>query len=343
MGQPRVAVSCQLDPVTSPRIVSLLPSATEIVCALGFADALVGRSHECDFPLEVEELPVCTAPRIDPSGSSEEIHARVGRQLADAASIYSVDAELLERLRPTHIVTQVHCEVCAVSLADVRAAVHGSETSTAEIVALGASTLAQALEDIERVAAALGVAERGAGVTSRLRGRMNELAAAAAPLRKPRVLTIEWLAPAMAAGNWIPEMIGMAGGENLAGEPGRHSPWLATGELDALDPDVIAVFPCGFSLERTESEMRRPAEASGLGATRAALEGSVFLADGNQFFNRPGPRLVESLEIFAEMLHPEKFDFGHRGKSWRPWPPGRELTRSRSVRSAGLPNSRGLS
>ncbi|HYK41105.1 MAG TPA: cobalamin-binding protein, partial [Thermoanaerobaculia bacterium] len=252
--------------------------------------------------------------------SSEEIHARVGRQLAEAASVYSVDAELLESLRPTHIVTQVHCEVCAVSLGDVRAAVHGSATAAAEIVALGASTLAQALEDMERVAASLAVPARGTGVTSRLRARMNGIAAAAAPLPRPRVLTIEWLAPLMAAGNWIPQMIEMAGGENLAGETGRHSPWLETGALDALDPDVIAVFPCGFSLERTESEMRRLAEASGLAGTRAALEGRLFLADGNQFFNRPGPRLVESLEMFAEMLHPEKFDFGHGRTSWRPWP-----------------------
>lgn len=309
--------------MTGPRIVSLLPSATEIVCALGFADALVGRSHECDFPPEVVDIPVCTAPRIDASGSSEEIHARVEQQLARAVSVYTVDADLLETLAPTHIVTQVHCEVCAVSLADVRLAISGSATSTAQIVSLGASTVAQALGDVERVAAALGVCDRGSRLTSRLRARMGDVASAgfaAVPAGgRPRVLTIEWLAPLMAAGNWIPEMIEMAGGENLMGEPGRHSPWLDAGALQSMDPDVIAVFPCGFSLERTEAEMRRLAAASGLGGTRAAGEGRVFLADGNQFFNRPGPRLIESLEILAEMFHPEKFDFGHREKSWRPW------------------------
>jgi iron complex transport system substrate-binding protein len=309
--------------VSTPRIVSLLPSATEIVCALGFADALVGRSHECDFPPEVVDLPVLTAPRIDASGSSEEIHAQVEEQLARAVSVYTVDGDLLEKLAPTHIVTQIHCEVCAVSLADVRAAVSGSATSTAEIVALGASTVAEALGDVERVAAALGVRDRGSRVTSRLRARMTDVASAAvgavAAGGRPTVLTIEWLAPLMAAGNWIPEMIEMAGGENLAGEPGRHSPWLDAGALQAMDPDVIAVFPCGFSLERTEAEMRRLAEASGLDSTRAAGEGRVFLADGNQFFNRPGPRLVESLEILAEMFHPGRVDFGHRGRSWLPW------------------------
>jgi iron complex transport system substrate-binding protein len=302
------------------RIVSLLPSATEIVCALGFADALVGRSHECDFPPGVVDLPVCTAPRIDASGSSEQIHARVEERLAQATSVYSVDADLLETLAPTHIVTQVHCEVCAVSLMDVRRAIGGSGSFNPQIVTLGASTIREALEDIERVAASLEIPARGSALTSRLRARMNEIAssASAAP-RRPRVLTIEWLAPLMAAGNWIPEMVEMAGGENLLGETGRHSPWLAAGAIAASDPDLIAVFPCGFSLERTQAEADRLAEESGLAAARASRDGRVLLADGNQFFNRPGPRLAESLEILAEMLHPERFDFGHRETSWRPW------------------------
>ena len=308
--------------MTSPRIVSLLPSATEIVCALGFADALVGRSHECDFPPEVEELPVCTAAKIDASGTSEEIHAGVGERLAEAASVYSVDADLLEALAPTHIVTQVHCEVCAVSLADVRRAMEDFGSPRTRIVALGASTVRETLRDIECVASSLGVSERGLSLTSRLRGRMDEIARAARSERlRPRVLTVEWLSPLMAAGNWIPEMVEMAGGQNLRGESGHHSPWLAPDDLEAADPDRIVVFPCGFSLERTEAEAARLAEVSRIGQTRAAREGGVFLADGNQFFNRPGPRLAESLEILAEMLHPEAFDFGHRGKAWRPWSP----------------------
>jgi iron complex transport system substrate-binding protein len=152
---------------------------------------------------------------------------------------------------------------------------------------------------------------------------MDDVASAASTSdHRPRVLTIEWLSPLMGAGNWIPEMVEAAGGENLVGERGRHSPWLAPGELAAADPDVIAVFPCGFTLERTELEAARLAEPSGLEETRAAREGRVLLADGNQFFNRPGPRLVESLEILAEMIHPESFDFGHRGAAWKPWRTG---------------------
>jgi len=304
------------------RIVSLLPSATEIVCALGFADALVGRSHECDFPAEVEELPVCTAPWIDPSGSSAQIHAAVEQRLAQAASVYRVDEELLDALRPTHVVTQVHCEVCAVSLADVRAALPPSGGASPELVVLNASTVEEAFRDIERVGDALGAAERGRRLTAGLRERMGEIARASACAgRRPRVLTIEWLAPLMTAGNWIPEMVEMAGGENVLGEAGRHSPWLGAGELAASAPDVLAVFPCGFSLERTEAEASLLRDAPGFAGSPAASSGRVFLADGNQFFNRPGPRLVESLEILAEMLHPELFRFGHRGVSWRPFQP----------------------
>ncbi len=302
------------------RIVSLLPSATEIVAALGFGDALVGRSHECDFPPGVEELPVLTAPLIDPSGSSREIHEQVGKRLADAASVYRVDADLLRALAPTHVVTQVHCEVCAVSLGDVREALGGGSEPAPVLVALGASTLAEVMADIERVAVALGAAAEGASATRALSGRLQAIEADAvrAP-RRPRVATIEWLSPPMAAGNWVPELVRMAGGENLFGEPGRHSPWLAPNALAAADPDVVVVFPCGFSLERTESEAHLLRDIPGFDRTAAAASGSVFLADGNQYFNRPGPRLVESLEILAEILHPERFPFGREGVSWKRW------------------------
>ena len=307
----------------SPRIVSLLPSATEIVSALGFADALVGRSHECDFPPEVRELPVVTSPKLDPSGTSREIHARMEELFAEAVSVYRVDAELLLALAPTLVVTQVHCDVCAVNLADVRGAVAGW-TKAPALLALRASTVAEVLHDIERVAAALGVPKRGAALASRFASRMEEIgagaAAAAVTSRRPRVATIEWLSPPMAAGNWIPELVEMAGGENLFGERGWHSPWLAPDALREADPDVIVAFPCGFGLERTEADAALLEEIPGWETLAAVRRGAVYLADGNQFFNRPGPRLVESLEILAEILHPARFDFGHRGVAWRTRP-----------------------
>jgi iron complex transport system substrate-binding protein len=304
------------------RIVSLLPSATEIACALGFADALVGRSHECDFPDEVEELPICTAPKLDPRGSAEEIHRAVSSLVSEGLSVYRVDEALLRELAPTHVLTQVHCEVCAVSLGDVQASLEGWTGAPPRVVALSAASLSDVFSDFERVAESLGIPGRGRALAGRMRKRMSEIAEAARALpERPRVAAIEWLSPPMAAGNWMPEIVAMAGAVNLMGEAGRHSPWIAWDDVIAADPDVLMIFPCGFSLSRVRREAEdlvRNADFLGL---RAAREGRVFLCDGHQYFNRPGPRLVETLEILAEALHPGAFAFGHEGTGWERMPP----------------------
>lgn len=299
------------------RVVSLLPSATEIVAALGLRRTLVGRSHECDFPRGVEALPVCTASKIDASGSSEEVHRRVDALLSEALSVYRVCTERLKSLAPTHVVTQVQCEVCAVSLTDVERALAEWTGERPKLVALGGATLAQVFEDILRVAAALEVPGPGASLVAGLSARMDAVAARARRLpTRPRVATIEWLSPPMAAGNWIPELVEMAGGANVFGERGHHSPWLAPEALVESDPDVIVVFPCGFPLDRTRAEAGLLSRLRGWESLSAVKRGAVFLAEGNQFFNRPGPRLAESLEILAEILHPESFSFGHEGRGW---------------------------
>lgn len=305
--------------MSAPRIVSLLPSATEIVAALGFADALVGRSHECDYPDEVEDLPVCTEPKVDPRGSSEEIHRSVSALLAQTLSVYRVDAGRLRALEPTHLVTQVQCEVCAVSLEEVEEALAAWTDASARprLTALNPASLADVFDDIGRVAAALGVPERGARLVARLRERMDRIAAAASGLPRPRVATIEWLSPLMTAGNWMPELVEMAGGENLFGAAGAHSPWLSWDALRSEDPDVLVVFPCGFPLERVESEIGLLTSLPGWNGLAAVAAGRVFLAEANQYFNRPGPRLAETLEILAEILHPDAFGFGHEGRAWR--------------------------
>lgn len=306
------------------RVVSLLPSATEIVAALGFGDALVGRSHECDFPEGVERLPVLTAPKLDPSGDSRAIHEAVTRLLAQELSVYRVDASLLSALAPTHVVTQVHCEVCAVSLGDVQVVAADWPADGGQpprVVALGGSDLAGVFEDFRRVAAALGAPEKGESLAAAVSVRMAEVArrAAQASLR-PRVATIEWLDPLMAAGNWIPEMIEMAGGRNLFGKPGVHSSWMEAQDLVDADPDVVIAFPCGFSLDRGLAEARRLREIPGLDRTAAFRAGRVFVADGNQLFNRPGPRLAESLEALGEILHPDLCAYGLEGRAWRRLP-----------------------
>ncbi len=301
----------------TPRIVSLLPSATEIACALGFADALVGRSHECDFPDDVGDLPICTAPKLDPRASAEEIHRAVSSLVAEGLSVYRVDEDLLRELAPTHVLTQVHCEVCAVSLGDVEASLAGWSRGRPRVVALSAGTLSDVFSDFERVAEALGVPGRGRALESRMRARLSGISETARALpERPRVAAIEWLAPPMAAGNWMPEMVDMAGAANLMGEAGRHSSWISWSEVAAADPDALLVFPCGFSLARVRREAAELVGNAEFRGLRAIREGRVFLCDGHQFFNRPGPRLVETLEIMAEALHPDAFAFGHEGSGW---------------------------
>jgi len=301
-----------------PRIVSLISSATEIVCALGFEADLVGRSHECDFPPSVLRLPVCTAPKFDVHGASAEIDRNVKRLLEDATSVYRVDADLLKELQPDVIVTQSQCEVCAVSLKDVEQAVCSWAGNRARVVSLEPNNLADVWADIAHVAGALDAAERGAALIAELQARMQAIARRAAEgPRRPRVACLEWIDPLMAAGNWVPELVKLAGGVNLFGEAGRHSPWMTWEQLCAADPDVIVAVPCGLDLNRTHRELRTLMDKPEWPHLRAVRDGRVAVTDGNQYFNRPGPRLVESLEILAEILHPEVFRFGHQGTGWR--------------------------
>ena len=301
-----------------PRIVSLIASSTEIVCALGFGDQLVGRSHECDFPPWVQRLPVCTGPKFATDGTSYEIDQRVKAILAEGLSVYRVDAERLRALAPDVIVTQSQCEVCAVSLRDVEQAVCEWIESRPRIVSLEPYALADVWRDIATVATALGAAQRGVELVTRLRGRIEKIVEPARGLReRPSVAVVEWIDPLMAAGNWMPELVEMAGGVNLFGEAGKHSPWMTIEDLADRDPDWILVIPCGFDLERTRADMPALAARPEWMRLRAVRERRVVLGDGNQYFNRPGPRLVESLEILAEILHPEAFQFGHRGSGWQ--------------------------
>jgi iron complex transport system substrate-binding protein len=300
------------------RIVSLLPSATEIVCALGFEHALVGRSHECDFPPAVSHLPSLTTPKFNPEGSSAEVNRRVLTILRDALAVYRVDADRLRELQPDVIVTQSQCDVCAVSMRDVEDAVAQWVGIRPTIVSLAPYALADIFADIERVATALAVTERGSEVTRRLRSRMDAIATEARPLASvPRIAIIEWIDPLMAAGNWMPELVAMAAGGNLFGCAGEHSPWMKFDELTAADPEVILFSPCGFNMDRTLNELPALTGNPEWPRLQAVRQRKVFVADGNQYFNRPGPRIAESLEILAEILHPERFSFGHEGHGWR--------------------------
>ncbi|MGH7570750.1 MAG: cobalamin-binding protein [Gemmatimonadota bacterium] len=305
-----------------PRVASLIASSTEIVHALGLGELLVARSHECDYPPEVRELPAVTEPRFPTDGTSYEIDQRIRALVQEALSVYRVDADRLRAVQPDVIVTQTQCEVCAVSLGDVEEALAEWTGARPLVVPLSPDSLDAVWDDVRRVALALGSPEAGPGLVARLQDRMREVEVAAGALRRPAVACIEWIDPLMAAGNWMPELVALAGGESVVGEAGRHSPMLDWEELRALDPEVIFVSPCGFDLERTRVDMTALVRRPGWNELRAVRDGRVALADGVQYFNRPGPRLAESLEILAEILHPARFDFGHRGRGWEPLPAG---------------------
>ena len=299
------------------RIVSLIASSTEIVCALGKGDELVGRSHECDWPAWVKRLPQVTAPKFPTDGTSYEIDQRVKAIVQEGLAVYRVDAAALDALRPDVILTQSQCEVCAVSTRDVEAAVCQMIGSRPRIVSLEPNALDDIWRDVARVAEAIGVPERGQALVGELKARIEAVAdKARGATTRPTVACIEWVEPLMAAGNWMPTLVELAGGTNLFGVAGRHSPWMSFDELVARDPDLIVILPCGYDIARASQDLPFLERQPRWRTLRAVRDGRVFVADGNQFFNRPGPRLVESLEILAEILHPDVFTFGHEGTGW---------------------------
>ncbi len=300
-----------------PRVISLLPSATEIVAALGFAQNLVGRSHECDFPSGVEQLPVCSASKVPGRGSSFEIDERVKAIVAEGLSVYRVDVERLRALQPDLILTQTQCAVCAVTPRDLEDALCTWVGTEPEILSLEPNNLDDVWNDVHRVGDALGVSRRADDLIVSLRHRLAEIHEKVEAVEsRPRVAAIEWLGPLMAGGNWMPELIELAGGRSLFARAGEHSCWLDWPTLIQVDPDVILLLPCGFRISQTIADLDLLTRNPAWPKLRAVQREQVYLIDGHHFFNRPGPRLVESAEIVAEILHPDCFVFGHRGTGW---------------------------
>lgn len=301
------------------RIVSLIPSATEILANLGLIDAIVGRSHECDYPPEVKNLPICTQARLDSKASSSDIHADVNSLLQSALSIYQIKTDVLEQLQPTHILTQDQCDVCAVSLKEVEKAVATLTHSSPQIISLQPNILQDVWADIERVGKVFGV--DSVNVLENLEARVKicqQRIQGLSLAELPKVVCIEWTNPLMAAANWIPELVNLAGGQSLFCVAGQPSPHLQWDTLIANNPDVIIFMPCGFDLQRTRQEAQLLTQVPEWQKLHATQTGRVFVTDGNAYFNRPGPRLVDSLEILAEILHPEIFDYGYKGVGWEP-------------------------
>jgi iron complex transport system substrate-binding protein len=303
------------------RIASLLASGTELVCALGHGAQLVARSHECDDPPWVASLPALSRPTFDVSGSSGEIDLLVNQKLRAGEPLYAIDRERLRDLAPDIVITQVHCDVCAVSPAQLDAAhgwpaLHGFKT-----VSMRGGSLEGILDDFTAVASAIGCVEAGERLAADLRielGRWHDLLAGK---RRPSVVCLEWTDPIFPMGNWGPELVEHAGGSCVLGNANAHSaatPWQAV--LDA-DPEVLVVAPCGFGLERAIEEMPGLAARPGWNALQAVRRGQVYVADGNRYFNRSGPTVFESIGVLAEILHPEIVRRTFEGMPYRKWEP----------------------
>jgi iron complex transport system substrate-binding protein len=302
------------------RIVSLLPSETEIVAALGLADKLVGRSHECDWPLGLGHLPVLTQSKINPLADASTIDLDVRALVEDGVSVYKLDADAIRALQPDFVITQSQCELCAVSLGEVEAALRdwlaAAEVDAAQVVSLEPMALTDVAVDIDRVGVALGVREKAAALNAQMADGFAALRAQTAALATRKVFFMEWTVPLMGAGNWMPETIAAAGGAAVLGQAGVHSQTVSMADIAAADPDVIVVGPCGFSIERAAQELAPLTPRDDWQALRAVRDGQVYLVNGNHFFNRPGPRLLQSAQIIAEILHPDVFLANNHGTGW---------------------------
>jgi len=281
------------------RIASLVPSATEMLFALGLGESVVGVTHECDYPPAAAELPRLTATVLPPGLSAGEIDAAVKEVIGEGRALYTLDEQRLAELQPDLIVTQAVCEVCAVSYDDV-VEVAGRLPSHPRVLQQDPSTLGEVLDDVTRLGEAGGIAEQAAELRSGLEERLETVRAAVTEASRPRVLALEWLDPPFLGGHWIPEMIEIAGGESVAGAPGQKSPQVEWPDLHRLHPDVVVSMPCGWYLD--ESCRQALAHAERLCAFDAAR---VFAVDGASTFSRPGPRLVDGVELLAHLFHPE--------------------------------------
>jgi iron complex transport system substrate-binding protein len=284
------------------RIASLVPSATEMLYALGFGDRVVAVTHECDYPQETRSLPHLTRTVIPAGLSAAEIDRTVKARVAEGQALYELDEDLLASLAPDLIVTQAVCAVCAVSYEEV-VEVAARLPSKPRVVQQDPSTLGEMLDDIVALAEVAGQPGRGHDLRGELEGRLATVRAAVAGTSPPRVIALEWLDPPYVGGHWIPEMISIAGGEDVAGPPGLKSPEVSWGELSGLNPDVAIAMPCGWYVEDSRAQaIAYWDQIEGLGARR------VFAVDAASTFSRPGPRLVDGVELLGHLLHPDLVD-----------------------------------
>jgi iron complex transport system substrate-binding protein len=298
------------------RIVSLLPSATEVICELGFEDLIVGRSHECDQPESIKDLPALTRSSVKNSGNSTEIDQNIKSLLKNGLSVFSVKVDLLAEIEPDIIFTQDHCEVCAVPLDDVKTAVKEYCGKGTEVVSLSPTNLEDIYQTIHTIGQSLDAENEANRLVGDLQLRMDIIRNTVIGEPVKRVACLEWIDPLMTGGNWIPELLEIVGAEYLLSEPGQHSPWVDWEKVVDENPDAILVVPCGYNIDQTMNEMHLLTQKDGWNSIKAVQNNEVYILDGNRYFNRPGPTIFESTRILGEILHPSLFKPIHQKKGW---------------------------
>lgn len=289
------------------RIVSLLPSATEIICELGLREQLVGVTHECDWPASVRSLPKVTNTLIPTDATSAEIDALVRDRMGQQSALYTLDMEMLERLQPDLIITQALCDVCAVAEEEVKSAACRL-ASLPGVVNLEPETLDEVFTAIRTVAKETGQQAAGVATVAKLRERVERITSRTKAVDRPRVALLEWIDPPFSTGHWNPELVRLAGGLDELGQEGSKSVTLQWKRIIAYKPEVVVISCCGFTVERTMQEVGVLANVGGWEDIPAVRDGRVWVADGSSYFSRPSQRLVDSLELLAHVIHPELFD-----------------------------------
>jgi iron complex transport system substrate-binding protein len=307
----------EMSNMPNQRIISLLPAATEMICALGLGHQLVGRSHECDYPSSIVNLPVCSSAKFISGSNSAEIDKQVKEILSDSLSIYEVDSALIKQLSPDIIITQAQCEVCAVSLNDVELALKDLLEKECQIISLEPHGLDDIYREIQLLADQLGVPEAGLELLELSEERINIIRHKLKFIsERPSVACVEWLSPLMIAGNWTPEIVEIAGGTPVLTLAGKHSSYINFEDIVKANPDILVLMPCGFSIQRTLQEINLLLDLPGWTDLKAVQNQKIFVVDGNQYFNRSGPRITDSIEIMAEIINPKQFVFGYEGNGW---------------------------
>ena len=298
------------------KVLSLLSSTTEIIYALGCGDRLVGRSHECDYPDAVSKLPICTFPKFNVEGTSREVDDEVKSLVQSALSIYQINEKLLKELKPDIIFTQSQCEVCAVSVSDVENALRKITGLSSRVFSVEPNSIDDIFNDILTIAEILNVRKRGKKLIDLIKAKIDNTEKIVYQKPNPSIAAIEWIDPLMAAGNWVPQLIKVAGGKNLFGEAGKHSPWMNYDDLVDEDPEIIIIMPCGYDIKKSLIEIKTLESKKGWDSLKAVRNRNVYITDGNQYFNRPGPRIIDSLDILLEIIHPDLFEFKHIDFGW---------------------------